>query len=50
MLIVRVDELRRDFASLQIVLPNDEIKLEYISQTNPSWRGAANEVINEFLY
>ena len=49
-LIVRVDELRRDFASLQIVLPNDEIKLEYISQTNPSWRGAANEVINEFLY
>jgi hypothetical protein len=48
--IVRMDTLRRDFNSLQIVLPDEEIKLKHISITHPSWRGATSEVINEFLY
>jgi hypothetical protein len=48
--IVRMDTLRRDFSCLQIVLPDEEIKLERVSETNLSWRGATSEVINEFLY
>jgi hypothetical protein len=51
--IVRADPVRRDFSSMQIILPDEEIELKLITHqhgTSPSWRGATAEVINEFVH
>ena len=51
--IVRMDPLRRDFASLLIELPDEEIELTLITHqggTSPTWRGASAEEFNEFLF
>jgi hypothetical protein len=50
--IVRMDPLRRDFTVLELFLPDHEIELKLLPQqgtTNPSWRGATAEEINDFL-
>ena len=50
--IVRMDPLRRDFKSLVITLPDQEIKLKLVTHeggTSPSWRGATAEELNEYL-
>ncbi len=50
--ITRMDQIRRDFASLLLTLPEQEIELKLISHqggTSPSWRSATSEQINEFL-
>ncbi len=51
--IIRVDPLRRDFWSMQIILPDEEMEFKFITHqhgTSPSWRGASAELINEFLH
>lgn len=51
--IVRMDALRRDFTSLLIELPDEEIELTLITHqggTSPTWRGATAEEFNEFLF
>jgi hypothetical protein len=48
----RMDPLRRDFKSLVIVLPDEEIELKLVTHqggTSPSWRGATSEELSEFL-
>jgi hypothetical protein len=48
----RMDPLRRDFQSLRIVLPDEEIVLKLVTHqggTSPAWRGVTSEEINEFL-
>jgi hypothetical protein len=45
--VVRMDTLRRNFRSLQIVLPDEEIDLQ--NGAVPSWHGATSGVINEYL-
>ena len=50
--ITRLDPLRRDFSSLEIVLPDREIELTRNRQRNAlssNWRGATEETINEVL-
>jgi len=50
--IVRMDPLRRDFHSLEIAFPDQEIKLMLVSTqygTYPNWQGATSEEINEVL-
>lgn len=46
--ITRMDRLRRDFSSLEIVLPDREIEL-WLHGTSPNWRGATAEVVNVYL-
>lgn len=51
--IMRMDPLRRDFTSLVIALPDQEIELKLVTHqggTSPTWRGATSEEVNEFLY
>jgi hypothetical protein len=50
--ITREDPVRRDFKSLEIVLPDREIELrvrmhEHVA--SPNWRGATAEAVNEIL-
>lgn len=50
--ITRMDPLRRDFASVVITLPDEELELKLFTHqggTSPTWRGATAEEINEFL-
>jgi len=50
--ITRMDAVRRDFARLEIVLPDREIELALITHeygTSPTWRGATAEIVNEVL-
>jgi hypothetical protein len=50
--ITRMDPVRRDFRSLRITLPDQEIELRLVTHqggTSPTWRGAAPEEVNEFL-
>ena len=50
---VRMDPLRRDFASLAIGLPDDELELKYVSHqggTSTTWSGATAEELNELLF
>ena len=47
--IVRMDPLRRDFASLQLTFPGEEIELRRGSDSRPFWTGASGEEVNEFL-
>jgi hypothetical protein len=50
--IARNDALRRDFAELNLVLPDREIELRMVTHqggTSPTWRGASAEEINDFL-
>ncbi|MCU0720432.1 MAG: hypothetical protein MUC83_12060 [Pirellula sp.] len=51
--ITRMDPIRRDFKSLLMAFPDQEIELKLITHqggTSPSWRGATAEEINEFLF
>lgn len=48
----RTDPLRRDFASLVITLPDQEIEFKLVSGqggATPNWRGATAEELNEYL-
>jgi len=50
--VTRMDPVRRDFMSLVITLPDQEIELKLVTHqggTSPTWRGATSEVVNEFL-
>jgi hypothetical protein len=50
--ITRMDPVRRDFKSLEIAIPDQEIELALVTTqygTNPTWRGATSEEISEFL-
>lgn len=50
--VTREDPIRRDFRSLELVLPDRAIELKLISHeygTSPSWGGASAELINEFF-
>jgi hypothetical protein len=50
--ITRIEPLRRDFTNLELVLPDREIELKFISHQggrSPTWRGATAEVVSEFL-
>jgi hypothetical protein len=50
--ITRMEPKRRDFVSLQIILPDRELELKLVTHqggTSPTWRGATPEVINEYL-
>ncbi|MEM7391840.1 MAG: hypothetical protein AAF492_05780 [Verrucomicrobiota bacterium] len=51
--LLRMDPLRRDFESLVILLPDQEVELRLLTHqggTSPSWRGATAEVVNQFLF
>lgn len=51
--ITRMDPVRRDFSSLEMTLPDQTIQLQLVSHqggTSPTWRGAAAEEINEYLF
>lgn len=51
--LTRMDPIRRDFKSLLISFPDQEIELKQITHqggASPSWRGATAEEINEFLF
>lgn len=51
--ITRMDPLRRDFKSLVITLPDQELELKRVTHqggTSPTWRGATAEELNEFLF
>jgi len=47
----RMDALRRDFARLEISLPDREIELQVKSQSGatPNWKGASAEVVSEIF-
>jgi hypothetical protein len=50
--ITRMEPLRRDFKSLLIALPDQEIELNLVTHqggTSPTWRGATAAEINELL-
>lgn len=50
--IMRMEPARRDFKSLLITLPDQEIELKLVTHqggTSPTWRGATADEINEFL-
>lgn len=50
--ITRMDPLRRDFQSIRIVFPDQEIEWRMVTHqggTSPEWRGATAEQVNEFL-
>jgi hypothetical protein len=57
--ITRIDPVRRDFVSLEIVLPDREIELKIVRHqggtsttwqgATPTWQGATPEEVNEFL-
>lgn len=50
--LTRMDPARRDFKSLLITLPNQELELKLVTHqggTSPTWRGATAEEINEYL-
>jgi hypothetical protein len=50
--IARMDAVRRDFAELNLVLPDREIGLRMVTHqhgTSPTWRRASAEEINDFL-
>ena len=52
LLITRIDPVRRDFTSLQLALPDEEIEWKLFTSeygTHENWRGATAEEINEFL-
>ncbi len=51
--VTRMDPIRRDFQSLLIALPDQDIELKLVTHqggTSPTWRGATAEQINEFLF
>jgi hypothetical protein len=51
--VTRMDPVRRDFKSLLITLPDQDIELTLVTHqggTSPTWRGATSEEINEFLF
>jgi hypothetical protein len=51
--VTRMDPVRRDFKSIRIVFPDQEIEWKLVTHdggTSPEWRGAAAEEINEFLF
>jgi hypothetical protein len=51
--ITRMDPVRRDFTSVRIALPDQEIEWKLFTHqggTSPEWRGATAEEINEFLF
>jgi hypothetical protein len=47
--ITRLDPLRRDFCSLLIVLPDQELELNYARGNSPVWSGPKPEVVDGFL-
>jgi hypothetical protein len=47
-LITRSEPLRREFLNLVVALPDDEIELRR-HNGHPTWRGATDEQINEFI-
>lgn len=48
-LVTRIDAKRRDFISLVISFPNEEIELK-THKNSPTWRGATPAEVNEFLH
>jgi hypothetical protein len=51
--VTRMDPVRRDFTSLLINLPNQDIELKLVTHeggASPTWRGATAEEINEYLF
>ena len=50
--ITRLDPLRRDFQRLELLLPDQEIELFFVSHqggTTPTWHGTTSEQIDEAL-
>jgi hypothetical protein len=50
--ITRIDALRRDFSSLELMLPDREIELKLFTHqgvTTPTWTGATADELNDFL-
>lgn len=50
--VFRQDPVRQDFFNLDIILPDEQIKLYVLivdNRLNPSWRGAKAEEINQYL-
>lgn len=51
--IIRMDAIRRDFKSLEIELPDQQLEFQYFSQqggTSTSWTDATAEEINEYVF
>lgn len=48
--IIRTDPVRRDFQSLEIVLPDREVVFRVLRDSKPNWYGATAEEINQFLF
>jgi hypothetical protein len=51
--ITRMDPMRRDFHSLEIILPGLIIDFKHVTHqfgTSPTWHGASAELINECLF
>jgi hypothetical protein len=49
----RLDAVRRDFAAMEIFLPEEVVELKLVTTdvgTNPTWRGGTAEQINELLF